>query len=360
MEPPAATPSTDEGVRRPVSSIFWIFLKLGLTSFGGPIAHLGYFREAFVVRRRWLDDAAYAELVALCQILPGPASSQVGFAIGLRAAGIAGAMAAFLGFTLPSAALMLAAAFGLALLPEAIRAPLFHGLILVAVPIVAHAVIGMAMKLCTRPLTAAIGVTALVVLLASQQPWLQPMMILAGGVAGMALIKAPARTHAALVANVPPRLAVACLAAFAALLVGLPLLAASTGSTALAFVDGVYRSGALVFGGGHVILPLLEAETVGRGALAADTFLAGYGAAQALPGPLSAFAGFLGAAADTGLPPLLAGIIALAQSSRRAFSCLWACCLSGPRLPPGAGWLDLPRAQALPSSACLRPRSGVP
>jgi chromate transporter len=312
MEPPAATHSTEQGVRRPVSGIFWIFLKLGLTSFGGPIAHLGYFREAFVVRRRWLDDEAYAALVALCQILPGPASSQVGFAIGLRAAGVAGALAAFLGFTLPSAALMLTAAFGLVLLPETIRAPLFHGLILVAVPIVAQAVIGMAMKLCSSSLlTAAIGAAALCVLLAFQQPWLQPVTILAGGVAGMALIKAPARTHAALVADVTPGRAIASMTAFAALLIGLPLLAAATGSAALAFVDGVYRSGALVFGGGHVILPLLEAETVGRGLVDADTFLAGYGAAQALPGPLSAFAGFLGAAASTGLPPLLAGIVAL-------------------------------------------------
>lgn len=312
MDTPDATCSTEQGVRRPVSGIFWIFLKLGLTSFGGPIAHLGYFREAFVVRRRWLDDEGYAALVALCQILPGPASSQVGFAIGLRGAGIAGALAAFLGFTLPSAALMLAAAFGLGLLPGTIRAPLFHGLILVSVPIVAHAVIGMAMKLCNRPLTAAIGGTALGVLLALQQPWLQPVTILAGGLTGMALIKAPAHTHTAITTPVSTRLALACLITFVGLLAVLPLLAVSTGSTALAFVDGVYRSGALVFGGGHVILALLEPETVGRALVDADTFLAGYGAAQALPGPLSAFAGFLGAAATTGLPPLLAGVIALA------------------------------------------------
>jgi len=312
MDPPTATDTTyGLGARRPVSLVFWVFLKLGLTSFGGPVAHLGYFRDAFVVRHRWLDEATYAELVALCQILPGPASSQVGFAIGFRETGLAGAFAAFLGFTLPSALLMLAAAFGLGFLPEAIRGPLFHGLILVAVPIVAHAVIGMAMRLCNRAITAAIGVSALSLLLAMHQPWLQPAVILAGGLAGMVLITTPPRAHSPLVANVPPRLAIACLAIFAALLIGPPMLAGWTGSTALGFADGVYRSGALVFGGGHVILPLLETETVGRGLLDAETFLAGYGAAQALPGPLSAFAGFLGAASATGLPPLLAGLIAL-------------------------------------------------
>jgi len=313
MDPPTATETTtDHGARRPVSLVFWVFLKLGLTSFGGPVAHLGYFREAVVVRRRWLDDETYAGLVALCQILPGPASSQVGFAIGLREAGLAGAFAAFLGFTLPSALLMFAAAFGLALLPETIRAPLFHGLILVAVPIVAHAVIGMTTKLCNRPLTALIGAAALGILLAVQQPWLQPAVILAGGLAGLALFTPMASVPPGVAANVPPRLAVACLALFVALLAGLPILAAATGSTALAFADGVYRAGALVFGGGHVILPLLEAETVGRGLLDGEIFLAGYGAAQALPGPLSAFAGFLGAASTTGLPPVLAGLVALA------------------------------------------------
>jgi chromate transporter len=311
MDAPAATDRTDQVPRRPAFHVFRIFLLLGFTSFGGPVAHLGYFRDAFVVRRRWLDEAAYAELVALCQILPGPASSQVGFAIGLREAGLTGALAAFLGFTLPSAMLMLAAAFGLGILPETIRAPLFHGLILVAVPVVAHAVIGMATKLCNRPDTGAIGMATLAVLLAMDQPWLQPAVILGGGLAGVAMIRSAPLNNAALVANVPRRRAILCLGLVAVLLIGLPIAAALTGSTALAFADGVYRSGALVFGGGHVILPLLEAETVGRGLLDAETFLAGYGAAQALPGPLSAFAGFLGAASPTDMPPVLAGLIAL-------------------------------------------------
>jgi chromate transporter len=312
MDAPAATDRTDKVPRRSAFHVFRVFLFLGLTSFGGPIAHLGYFRDAFVARRRWLDDVTYAELVALCQILPGPASSQVGFAIGLREAGLSGALAAFLGFTLPSALLMLLAAFGLGLLPETIRAPLFHGLILVAVPVVAHAVIGMAMKLCNRPDTGAIGVAALGVVLAIDQPWLQPAVILAGGLAGVALIRSAPRANSELVINVPRRLALACLALFAVLLIALPVVAGLTGSTAFGFADGVYRSGAMVFGGGHVILPLLESETVGRGLLDSETFLAGYGAAQALPGPLSAFAGFLGAASATGLQPLLAGLIALA------------------------------------------------
>jgi chromate transporter len=312
MEAPAATDTPNRGPGRPAFRVFAVFLRLGLSAFGGPIAHLGYFRYAFVVHRRWLSEEAYAELVALCQVLPGPASSQVGFAIGLREAGFAGAFAAFIGFTLPSALLMLAAAFGLGLLPETIRAPVFHGLVLVAVPIVAHAVIGMALKLCNRLLTAAIGAAALAVLVATSQPWLQPVAIMAGGVLGMAFIRGEPRAQRAFSAPVPQPVALACLAVFAGLLLGLPLLAATTGSSALAMTDGVYRSGALVFGGGHVILPLLEAETVGKGLLDADTFLAGYGVAQAAPGPLSSFAAYLGAASTTDIPALAAGLLALA------------------------------------------------
>ena len=311
MEAPVAADIPEKGPQRPAFHVFAVFLRLGLTSFGGPIAHLGYFRDAFVVRRRWLSEASYAELVALCQILPGPASSQVGFAIGLREGGFAGAAAAFLGFTLPSALMMFAAAFGLGFLPATIRTPVFHGLILVAVPIVAHAVIGMAMKLCNRPLTAAISVAALVVLVLASKPWLQPVVIVLGGALGLAFIRGEQRDHHAFAAPVSQPVAIACLAAFAVLLVGLPLLAAAAGSPALALTDGVYRSGALVFGGGHVILPLLEAETVGKGLLDADSFLAGYGVAQAIPGPLSSFAAYLGALSGTDVPAIVAGLLAL-------------------------------------------------
>jgi chromate transporter len=311
MTQPAATDNAKADPRRPVLHVFGVFLLLGLTSFGGPIAHLGYFREAFVVRRRWLSEAAYADLVALCQILPGPASSQVGFAIGLRAAGLAGALAAFVGFTLPSALLMIAAAAGLGFLPDTVKAPLFHGLVLVAVPVVAHAVIGMAMRLCTTVITAGIGIAACALLLAFTQPWLQPAIILAGGAAGIVLIQRNASAPTPSPSFQSRRGGIISLMLFACLLFGLPAITALSQTPGLTLADGFYRSGALVFGGGHVILPLLEAETVGRGWLGADVFLAGYGAAQALPGPLTAFAAYLGAAGDTGLPALAASLIAL-------------------------------------------------
>lgn len=307
------SPQTDgPSARRSVWQVFVVFLGLGLTSFGGPIAHLGYFREAFVSRLKWLDERGYAELVAICQILPGPASSQVGFAIGLTQAGFGGAFAAFIGFTLPSALLMFGAARGLAYLPADIRAPLFHGLVLVAVPVVAHAVIGMAMRLCNQPLTAAIGIATAAALVAFDQTWLPPALILVAGLVGMALLASTTSQGAMLHAPVTKSAGVTCLVAFAVLLVGLPLLSALLPSAALAVADGFYRTGALVFGGGHVILPLLEAETVGRGWIESGPFLAGYGAAQALPGPLTAFAAYLGAVSDTGLPGLTAGLIALA------------------------------------------------
>lgn len=307
------SPETDgPSPRRSVWQVFAVFLGLGLTSFGGPVAHLGYFREAFVSRLKWLDERAYAELVAICQILPGPASSQVGFAIGLTQGGFAGALAAFVGFTLPSALLMFGAAWGLDDLPAGIRAPLFHGLVLVAVPIVAHAVIGMAMRLCNGPITAIIGLAAAAALIAFDQAGLAPGLILVGGLAGMALLDAQPSQGAMPPAPLSRRVGLACLTAFAILLGGLPVISALAPSAALAVTDGFYRTGALVFGGGHVILPLLETETVGRGWLEAEPFLAGYGAAQALPGPLTAFAAYLGAASDTGLPGIAAGLIALA------------------------------------------------
>lgn len=310
MEQPAATDNATAFPRRPALHIFGVFLLLGLTSFGGPIAHLAYFREALVVRRRWLSEAAYADLVAMCQILPGPASSQVGFAIGLREAGLRGALAAFLGFTLPSCVLMIAAAAGLGLLPDSIKRPLFHGLVLVAVPVVAHAVIGMAARLCNRPVTAAIGFAACATMTVFSQPWLQPAIIILGGCAGLSFVRRQVSTPAPSPAATSRNGATISLAIFAALLAALPIAATISQAPTLILADGFYRSGALVFGGGHVILPLLEPETVGRGWIGADAFLAGYGAAQALPGPLTAFAAYLGAASSTGLPPLVASLIA--------------------------------------------------
>lgn len=284
--------------------IFFVFLRLGLTSFGGPVAHLGYFREAFVVRRKWIDDAAYADLVALCQFLPGPASSQVGYALGLRRGGALGGLAAWLGFTTPSALMMIAVAGGLAWFTTPTGQAIAHGLKLVAVAIVAHAVFGMARALVRDVTTGLIAIVACAALLVFPTIWMQPLVIVLGGL--LALMLAKRTTDTAKPAAVRPR--AWPLALFVVLLIGLPLVAHLGGPLAIA--DSFYRAGALVFGGGHVVLPLLEAETVGGGWVSQDEFLAGYGAAQALPGPLFAFAAFLGAAGGP-LPGIAGGLIAL-------------------------------------------------
>lgn len=283
----------------PIWSIFWTFLKLGLTSFGGPIAHLGYYRNEFVLRRQWLDDARYGDLVALCQFLPGPASSQVGFALGvLRGGGLAGGLAAWIGFTLPSALLMFAFALGAASLVGLGAAGVVHGLKLVAVAVVAQAVWGMARTLTPdrRRIAIALGAIAIVVLV--DGPTGQLAAIAAGAGAGYRLCRGPAaQSGPELSMPVSRRAGIAALVLFGVLLLGLPLLSGLTGHRPLALLDAFYRSGALVFGGGHVVLPLLQAETVATGWIPNETFLAGYGLAQALPGPLFAFAAFLGAQA---------------------------------------------------------------
>ncbi|WP_273028870.1 chromate efflux transporter [Massilia timonae] len=283
----------------PIWSIFWTFLKLGLTSFGGPIAHLGYYRNEFVLRRQWLDDARYGDLVALCQFLPGPASSQVGFALGvLRGGGLAGGLAAWIGFTLPSALLMFAFALGAASLVGLGAAGVVHGLKLVAVAVVAQAVWGMARTLTPdrRRIAIALGAIAIVILV--DGPTGQLAAIAAGAGAGYWLCRGPvAQSGPELSMPVSRSAGIAALVLFGVLLLGLPLLSGLTGHRPLALFDAFYRSGALVFGGGHVVLPLLQAETVATGWIPNETFLAGYGLAQALPGPLFAFAAFLGAQA---------------------------------------------------------------
>ncbi|MET3791069.1 chromate efflux transporter [Aquamicrobium terrae] len=273
------------------SEVFGVFLKLGLTSFGGPIAHLGYFRDELVTRRKWLSESAYADLVALCQFLPGPASSQAGFALGLMRAGWGGALAAFLAFTLPSALILLALALTAARIESAVGLGVLHGLKIVAVAIVAQAVWGMARSLCPDRERAAIAVAAVILL--TFAPGAVGMMgaILLGAVAGLALGKGIATTGAHLPVPVSRRVGVAALALFALLLAGLPVLAGLGQGFALA--DSFYRAGSLVFGGGHVVLPLLQAETAGL--VSEDAFLAGYGLAQAVPGPLFTFAAWLGA-----------------------------------------------------------------
>lgn len=292
-----AAPATDDTLSTEPAGAwptFLIFLRLGLTSFGGPVAHLGYFREAFVVRRRWLDDAAYADLVALCQFLPGPASSQVGMGLGLMRAGYAGAFAAWLGFTAPSAIAMIAAGYGVLFLGGSLDTGWLAGLKLAAVAVVAQAVLGMAKTLCPDRLRASLAVAAAVVLLMVQTPWAQVAVIAAGAAVGLSFIRPEVRAGGDLHVPVGRRSAFLALGAFFLLLVCLPVAAHEVPLAPLAIVDIFYRSGALVFGGGHVVLPLLQAEVVPTGLVGADTFLAGYGAAQAVPGPLFTFAGYLG------------------------------------------------------------------
>jgi chromate transporter len=278
------------------AEVFAAFLKLGLTSFGGPIAHLGYFRDEFVTRRRWLDERAYADLVALCQFLPGPASSQVGMAIGLSRAGFAGALAAWTAFTAPSALALVVFAYGLPGLEHYLGTGWLHGLKTVAVAVVALAVLGMARSLAPDRVRATFAVLAAVIALAVPTASGQIAAIVAGGLAGLLLLRDhAAEGHVSLPLSVPRLVAIAALTLFFALLIGLPFAATTTGNHSVALADAFYRAGSLVFGGGHVVLPLLQAEVVPPGWVGNDAFLAGYGAAQAVPGPLFTFAAYLGA-----------------------------------------------------------------
>ena len=282
---------------RPVLAVLLAFLRLGCTSFGGPVAHLGFFRAELIQRRRWLDEATFADIVALCQFLPGPASSQTAVAIGMLRAGLPGGLAAWLGFTLPSALLMAGFAVGAARLGDPAQAPWLHGLKIVAVAVVAQAVWSMGRSLCPDRLRASMAVGAAILALAVPSAAGQVGAIAAGGAIGwLALPAAEIVPGSAPHFGVRRRVAMAALLLFFGLLAGLPLLAAATGDHALALLDRFYRAGSLVFGGGHVVLPLLQQAVVPPGWIAPDAFLAGYGAAQALPGPLFAFAAYLGAA----------------------------------------------------------------
>lgn len=282
------------------SHLFFIFLRLGLTSFGGPVAHLGYFRAEFVQRRRWLSERAYADLVALCQFLPGPASSQVGMALGLVRGGWGGALAAWAGFTLPSALLLMALAVGLSAWSDLVPPGVLHGLKVVAVAVVAQAVWGMARTLCKGPARMAIMLVSALALWRWSGVGAQVGVMLLAGLLGWALWgrgagAGPAHADAPLPLPLGRRGGAVLLALFGALLVLLPLVAHAGPGRLWALVDAFYRAGALVFGGGHVVLPLLQAEVVQTGWVAPDAFLAGYGLAQAVPGPLFTFAAFLGA-----------------------------------------------------------------
>jgi len=284
------------------AEVFWVFLRLGLTAFGGPVAHLGYFRDELVTRRRWLDEKTFVDLVALCQFLPGPVSSKVGMAVGIARAGVPGAGAAWLGFTMPSAIALIAFAYGIATLGAGLESGWMHGLKIAAIAVVAQAVLGMARTLTPDRERIALAAVAALVVLACPTALGQIAAIAAGALAGWLWL--PARAMAAtpsFALGLSRAWALAAWAAFFGLLGGLPLAAAATGNRAAALLDSFYRAGALVFGGGHVVLPLLQAEVVRTGWVANDVFLAGYGAAQAVPGPLFTFAAYLGAVMNT--PP---------------------------------------------------------
>jgi chromate transporter len=276
--------------------VFRAFLRLGLTSFGGPIAHLGYFHNEFVVRRRWLDEKTYADLVALCQFLPGPASSQVGIAIGLSRAGYPGALAAWLAFTLPSAIALVLFAYGVETLGDTLGSGWLHGLKVAAVAVVAQAVLAMMRALTPDRKPATLAVAAAALVLAIPSAWGQIAAILLGGVAGIVFLSGSVPTETTSLPHPVSRAAgIVALTLFFILLVGLPLLVSMVPSHSLQVFEAFYRAGSLVFGGGHVVLPLLQASVVPPGWVTNDAFLAGYGAAQAVPGPLFTFAAYLGA-----------------------------------------------------------------
>ena len=284
------------GASGSAAEVFAAFLKLGLTSFGGPIAHIGYFRHEVVERRRWLDERTYADLVALSQFLPGPASTKVGIAIGLLRAGYAGAFAAWFAFTMPSAVALVLFAYGVTTMGNALGSGWLHGLKVAAVAVVAQAVLNMMRSLAPDRMRASLAAIAAIVVLAFPTAWGQIAAILFGGVAGYVLLaKAVPSDHVAMPRVVGRGVAIAALILFFLILLGLPLLVAIVPSQSLKLFEAFYRAGSLVFGGGHVVLPLLQASVVPPGWVTNDAFLAGYGAAQAVPGPLFTFSAYLGA-----------------------------------------------------------------
>ena len=289
-----------------------VFAKLGISSFGGPVAHLGYFRQEIVVRRKWVDEAAFADLIGLCQFLPGPSSSQTGIALGLTRAGVKGGLAAWIGFTLPSAILMTVFAYMTTLFKGIIQAGWLDGLLIAAVAVVASAVWGMAKKLCPDLPRATMAIAAAVLLLLWPLAVVQISIIALGGVCGWIFLRGAQTVKAEpLPLTLPRRLAVICWILFFALLIGLPVLRQLTHSQPVALFDTFYRVGSLVFGGGHVVLPLLQREVVPAGWVTNDQFLAGYAAAQAVPGPLFSFSAYLGAVSKSAPNGWLGAFIAL-------------------------------------------------
>jgi len=315
-----AMPQAGTTKRESAFAVFKAFLKLGCTSFGGPIAHLGYFREEFVNRRQWITDQAYADLVALCQFTPGPASSKVGIGIGLSQAGLPGAFAAWLAFTTPSALALILFGFGIIALGGRLDLQWLHGLLVVAVPVVAQAIWGMARTLTPDAPRVTVAVVAAMIVMIRPTPLGFIGAIVVGGLIGLFVFKGGAdREHVAIGANVSRTAGIAALAIFFGLLLALPALrAAFPASQTVALLDSFYRAGSLVFGGGNVVLPLLQAEVGPPGWVSNEAFFAGYGAAQAVPGPLFTFAAYLGTVSTVppnGWPGALVSLAGIFASS---------------------------------------------
>jgi chromate transporter len=303
---------TEASEPRSAAAVFWPILRLGLTSFGGPVAHLGYFHDEFVVRRKWLTERAYADLVALCQFLPGPASSQVGIGVGLARAGLRGAVAAWIAFTMPSAIALILFGYGVTRFGDVASSGALHGLKVVAVAVVAQAVWAMARNLCPDAKRATMAVMAAIGVLSLPSPFVQVGAIVIGGLVGWAFLRADTTTdHVDLGVHVNRGVAITALCLFFAGLIALPMLSSAFPSQTMSLIDSFYRSGSLVFGGGHVVLPLLQSEVVGQGWVTNDAFLAGYGAAQAVPGPLFTFAAYLGTVMTDAPNGVAGGLICL-------------------------------------------------
>ncbi len=325
-EEPTGPTDIADGAPFPISvgslfQVFWAALRLGLTSFGGPIAHLGYFREEYVVRRKWLDEQSYADVVALAQSLPGPASSKVGIIVGTVRAGLPGAVLAWLGFTMPSAIALMVFGYGVQQFAVA-DAGWLHGLKLAAVAVVAQAVWGMSRNLAPDRERATIAIVAAIVALTWHSAVTPVLIIVIAGVVGWRLLPAPVTEsdRVAISQRIRPWMGIVALVLFFVLLLGLPSLRQVSGENqTLAVVDSFYRSGSLVFGGGHVVLPLLQSEVVAPGWVGNETFLAGYGAAQAVPGPLFTFSAYLGTVMTPEPNGVIGGLIALGAIFLPAF-----------------------------------------
>lgn len=305
--------NSQQPTQPPIWKIFLIFLRLGLTSFGGPVAHIGFFRDEFVKRRHWLNEHAYADLVALCQCLPGPTSSQIGIALGLAKGGYPGALAAWSGFTLPSAVLLILLATRLNPTSHSISIGLLHGLEIVAAAVVTQAVWGMGRTLCPSITHIVLMLTATAISLVHPSVATQLMLIISASLIGWQHLRFTSDIHhSPLGIKTSRHVAIAFLGLWVALLIGLPILADADQSQALVYLSSFYRAGALVFGGGHVVLPLLQEAVVPQGYVSNEVFMAGYGAAQAVPGPLFSFAAFLGASMTSHPSGWSGGLLCLA------------------------------------------------